>query len=262
MPHLLIERLRALPKLCTFTLPSRRKFPLGAYLVEVLDIIAGVTFIVGSVYFLPEYSHNLTLFLRGCILYVIGAAIFCFICSFTVAEAVMQHGWQSFESWENGLYLAGSWVFLYGTFLYWPEKAHYEEIETLKDWSLGQYFNLFTTEFEGTILFILGSCMYAFAAFFNALSQHKFDDWSSHMLVSISSLYMGGSLLFAMGSIAFLPNLGCNETMVGIGAWMFIVGSCCYFIGGCLSFWRTCVMLGYPEEDIENLWKQATRLAM
>merc|ERR1719473_715343 len=105
--------------------------------------------------------------------------------------------------------------------------------------SLGVYFNLFSPEFEGSPLFVLGSLVFAAAAFVNGLSQRSFDTTKNKMLTATTSLYMMGSLLFVMGSVAFLPNLGCNETMVAIGAWNFVVGSLFFLVGGLVSMWRT-----------------------
>jgi len=249
MPYLVIERLRSFPLLGSFTF-HKNEYPTGAFLLEVLDIIAGLIFIVGSVCFLPPYSEELDVFLAGCILYVIGGIFYMIICGSSFFEALTTKGVESLEAAEHGLYLIGAWLFLVGTFLYWPAEAHYDNIETLKDMSLGQYFNLFEAEFEGTLLFIVGSVFFAFGAFFNALNQKVCDAWSSKLLSAITSLYLGGSLLFAMGSVAFLPNMGCNKQMMKIGAWQFIVGSFLFVIGGCLSLWRICYMADHPEIQI------------
>jgi len=239
MPHLLIERLREFPNVCR-----------GNILVEVLDILAGIIFIVGSVCFLPEYEHNLKVFLFGVILYVVGSAIYVVICTGTLAEAISTKGLWSFESFENILYLVGSWVFFWGTFLYWPKKAHTDIVEAMKDMSLGQQLNLFSPEFEGTLLFILGSAMFAFAAFVNALNQRHFEELIGKLLTASTSLYMAGSILFCMGSVAFLPDLGCNDQMLTIGAWCFIIGSAFFTIGGCLSLYRTILVMQPDEEKV------------
>lgn len=248
MPHLIIERTRSFPNPCTCTFKTRKEFPAGAYFIEALDIIAAVIFVVGSVCFLPKYSHDLQVFMLGCVLFVVGSVVYCGICLFALIEALKEKGLPSLEAGENGMYLLGSWLFLVGTFLYWPAEAHYKYIEHVKDMSLGQYFNLFEPEFEGTVLFAIGSVLFAFAAFTNALNIRGFDDWTAKTLSAITSLYMAGSLLFAMGSIAFLPNLGCNEQMTTIGAWCFIIGSVLFLIGGILSFYRTWHIFESPSE--------------
>jgi hypothetical protein len=252
MPHLLIERLRSFPALYTCTC-NRKEYPSGAYAIEVLDILAGIIFIVGSACFLPQYSHSLNVFLAGCILFVVGSVIYVVICVCTFIEALCEKGLVTLEAAENGLYLLGSWLFLFGTFLYWPSESHYAGVKYIQNLSLAQYFNLFEPELEGTLLFIAGSVLFAFAAFFNALNQREFDEWASRLLPVITSLYLGGSLLFAMGSVAFLPHLGCSEQMVEIGAWQFIIGSILFLIGGCLSFWRTVWISQHPPDELAAL---------
>mmetsp|Transcript_41508 Transcript_41508/g.72931 ORF Transcript_41508/g.72931 Transcript_41508/m.72931 type:complete len:257 (-) Transcript_41508:96-866(-) len=251
MPHLLIERLREFPTLGSFTFPfNRKEYPTGAFVLEVLDIIAGVLFVIGSICFLPPYSDDIDVFLAGCGLFVVGGIFYLVVCACSFFEALFLKGLATLEASENALYLVGSWLFLVGTFLYWPAEAHYRHIETFKDMTLGAYFNLFDPEFEGTLFFIIGSVMFAFGAFFNALNQREFDEFTSKLLSAITSLYLGGSLLFAMGSVAFLPNMGCGKQMQILGAWGFIIGSVLYLIGGCLSLWRTTWITRHPELEV------------
>lgn len=252
MPHLIIERLRTFPEVCTCTFRNRKDFPIGAYLIEALDISAGLIFVVGSVCFLPPYSHNLNVFLWGCALYIVGSLIFVLICTYAMVEAIIEKGIISLECLENALYMLASWIFAWGTVLYWPAEAHHEEIEAMQECSLGQYYNMFSPEFEGTLLFIAGSLMFAFAAFTNALNQRRFEETPSKMLTATTSLYMCGSLLFVMGSVAFLPDMGCKEAMIKIGAWCFIIGSIFFVIGGCISLARTMIVLNSDESESLN----------
>merc|ERR1719198_2950241 len=73
-------------------------------------------------------------------------------------------------------------IFFWGSFLYWPPEAQYHHIQKMKEMSLGVYFNLFSPEFEGTLLFIIGSVLFAMAAFVNGLSLKAFDTGRSRML--------------------------------------------------------------------------------
>lgn len=253
MPHLLVDRVRFVPDLQTRSWispvgkTSKGRTALLAYSIEILDIIAGLIFVVGSFCFLPAYSRELYVFLLGCYLYIVGSVIYVVISTFAVTESVHETGYDSLESFEHMLYLVGSWIFLIGTILYWPEEADYDHIEWMKGLAPGVYFNLMSPEFEGTLLFILGSLVFVMAAFVNGLNQKQFDSAQNQLLAAITSLYMAGSLLFVMGSVAFLPELGCNEQMVTIGAVAFIVGSMFYVIGGCLSLYRTSRELENPE---------------
>jgi len=66
--------------------------------------------------------------------------------------------------------------------------------------------------------------------------------------------FFGGSLLFALGSLAFLPHLGCTEGMVSIGAWNFIVGSGLFLTGSIVSLYRTHLVIDLSlKEEIAPL---------
>jgi hypothetical protein len=248
MPHLLIERLRSFP---SFNIPDRKEFPLGPVALEVLDVIAGIVFILGSVCFLPAYSKDLMVFLYGCMLYVVGSAIYCVICLVTFAEALKEKGPTSLEAWENALYLLGSWVFFIGTFLYWPSSEHWDTLNSSSACVGCMIHKIIDRTFVGTIHFIVGSVLFALAAFVNALNQRCTSDWSSRMFTATTSLHLCGSLLFAMGSVAFFPNLGCGAQMVSLGAWAFILGSVLFLIAGITSLVRTTWKL--DEKEIADL---------
>mmetsp|Transcript_148164 Transcript_148164/g.369401 ORF Transcript_148164/g.369401 Transcript_148164/m.369401 type:complete len:268 (-) Transcript_148164:21-824(-) len=239
MPHLLVERLRECPKVLDCACLRNSGFPFHAIAVETSDLVAGIIFVVGSYCFLPEYSKDLKVFLAGCVLYVVGGVIYMLISLCTLIEALIHHKSFTLEVFEHFLYAIGSWLFLAGTVLYWPKKAHYDYIETMKGFALGQYFNFFSPEFEGTVLFALGSVLFAFAAFTNALNHRKFEAEMSQMLTAVTTIDMAGDMLFIIGSVAFLPDLGCNDKMLAIGAWSFIVGSVFFVVGALISIYRT-----------------------
>merc|ERR1719329_116320 len=68
----------------------------------------------------------------------------------------------------------------------------------------GQFFNWFSPEFEGTVLFIIGSLFFAMAAYVNGLSQRTFDTPIEKMFTAATTCYMIGALLLVMGSGAWL----------------------------------------------------------
>jgi len=245
MPHLLVERIRSVPQICQCGVPcANEDVPRsgGSFLVEALDILVGVVFFFGSICFLPAYGSDLRTFLLGCLLFIVGGALHLCLSLFTLWEAWKSRGWCP-EAKEHAFYLLGSLLFLAGTVLYWPEEAKHTHVEWMKGLSLGVYFNLFTPEFEGTLLFILGSLLFAMAALVNGLNSYAFSQAShslgSRLLLATTLLYMAGSLLFVLGSVAFLPNLGWGEHMETFGASCFVAGSALYVFGGLASLLRT-----------------------
>lgn len=258
MPHVVLERIRNAPfrnvqKDSGDSGDSRSRLDVrAAYMIEGLELGANMMFAVGSMCFLPAYAHDMDVFLLGCGLFVFGSFVYCCITIYTLCEAVHYHdNILNFESIEHVLYLLGSLLYLIGTLMYWPpEIDRYHMTWLAKHLSLGVYFNLFSTQFEGTILFMVGSAFFAFASFVNGLNQRSFDTLTNQLLTAVTSLYLGGALFFVMGSVAFLPDLGCNGTMVCIGATLYILGSLLLGIGSVVSIYRTSYVLSNPESQL------------
>jgi len=254
MPHLLIERIRHTPSFC----PCGRRYKDGkvvrlrdqaacAYTVEAIDIISGLIILIGSACFLPSFSSDKEIFVLGCFLFVVGTTGYLVISIFALAEAVYEKGLESLEACENSLYVAGALLFNAGTILYWPDEANWPLTIASKELSPGQFFNWFSPEFEGTVLFIIGSLFFSMAAYVNGLSQQSFDTPIKKMLTAATTCYMVGALLLVMGSVAWLPELGCGQRMEEFGAVMYVIGSLMYVIGGVISLIRTSLQLDDPE---------------
>lgn len=278
MPHPLTEAHRNfgwLQQCFGFTHQKKQESYQCTVCIEVLELIAGIIFFVGSICFLPEYAKDVDVFIVGCNLFVIGSVQYVVMMGMSLGESLVRNGCRSLESAENMGWVVGSVIFLIGTYLYFPERQTCQEgIKHLKTFnttshknststvqlekidvlelapssshgachSLAQHINKHDKEWWGTILFITGSCIYVFATFFNALRQTQCpnQDWRPQYLAAvIFFFYMVGSLLFSMGSVAFLPDVGCGPDMVRIGAWMFITGSGFFILGSLLGFWRS-----------------------
>lgn len=259
MPFLLLDRLRDLPEWVRHSFDATlgneadksgcRRRAAFAYCLALSGLFADIVFVVGSICFLPQFSRDLDVFLMGCMLFVVGCGIYVVLTSITFLECLNQKGFYCFEAFEHLLYWIGSLLFLVGSVLYWPAEAEHEHIEWMKGMAPGVYFNLMSPEFEGSVLFIIGSMVFVMAAFVNGLSIRGFDTYQQHLVTAITSMYMLGSLLFVMGSVAFLPELGCNEKMLTYGCWAFIIGSLLFVIGSCLNMLHTRHVL----ESKENL---------
>lgn len=254
MPHLLIERLRHSPQFCCCRRPKDGKVRdlnqrdvACAYVVEVVDIVSGLIIMIGSACFLPSFSSDREIFLSGCVLFVLGTTGYLGLSIFTLSEAVYEKGIESLEACENSLYVAGAMLFNAGTILYWPETSNWPITIASKEISPGQFFNWFSPEFEGTVLFIFGSVFFILAAYVNGLTQNAFDTPTRKMITATTTCNMVGGIAFVMGSVAWLPELGCGQRMEGFGAIMYLFGSLFYLIGGVVSLIRTTLQLEEPE---------------
>jgi len=218
-----------------------------AYTVEAIDILSGLLILIGSACFLPSFATDIDIFILGCVLFVVGTTGYLIISIFTLSEAIYENGLESLEACENSLYVAGALLFNAGTILYWPDEANWQIVMASKELLPAQFFNWFSPEFEGTVLFIIGSLFFAMAAYVNGLNQRSFDTPIDKMLTAATTCYMVGALLLVMGSVAWLPELGCGERMEEFGAVMYVIGSLAYVIGGVISLIRTSLQLEDPE---------------
>jgi len=221
------------------------------YVIELLDLLANAVFVAGSVCFLPRFEHSMDVFLLGCGLFIAGSVLYCCITLYTLLEVLYHTGYSwAFETVEHILYLMGSVLYLVGTVMYWPSEVHRYHLTWLaQHLSLGVYFNIFSTQFEGTILFMVGSVLFAFAAFVNGLSQRSFDSTANRLLTCITSLYLGGSVLFVMGSGAMLPEMNCGDEMTHVGAILFVIGSALFLFASFVSMYRTRYVICSPQNQ-------------
>jgi len=245
MPHLIIERFRLFPDFLTSPRAAGRleskseNAKAGAYLLEAAGASASFTFIAGSICFIPQYADNIATLFAGCVLFIIGSAIYCFICTATLSEALLR-GVSNYEIWENAMYLAGSVLYVVGSVLYIPSRVDIIEMSMVSV-ALSQVCdlsNIKDRQYFGTVLFIAGSLLFVVAAFVNALNPRRSDETSSRLVTGTTSCYMIGSLLFAVGSVTFLPKFGCTLDLLALGAWCFIWGSSLFLLGDLLSFCR------------------------
>mmetsp|Transcript_58800 Transcript_58800/g.140173 ORF Transcript_58800/g.140173 Transcript_58800/m.140173 type:complete len:326 (-) Transcript_58800:6-983(-) len=209
-------------------------------IVEFLDLFAGICFIIGSVWFLPELSGQQPA--SGASWFYGGGCIYLVMTLYSLWEGLHHgEGICSIETWGNITFLIGTLCYFVGTILYWPEGIYVWGISWLKD--------LMTKDDEdaylaGTVLFIIGSAFFCIGSYINSLNLGilKGQDWTSRrLLLTVTQSYLVGSVLFLVGSIIFLPDIiEEGEKMEELGAWMYIVGSIFFTLGPVFAIWRSC----------------------
>ena len=194
-------------------------------------VLAGFFFVIGSVCFLPEFS---ALYLAGCYFYFAGGAIYLFTSTYDLLEVWHEVGGE-FDRVMNELYVAGSIIYLIGTALYLPEMPH---ILGRQPTELGAY------------CFIIGSLFFVHACFINGahtgdvFAASKWDDHDAQKaavrrnmklnVLAMTNCTMLGSTCFLVGSVLYLPTIGCEEFAVRVGTWLFIGGSSLFVLAGVL----------------------------
>lgn len=230
--------------------------------VEIAELLSGIIFILGSICFFPSMSRDILFFKFGCTCFIAGGVVYTIISMYTLVEAVKFAGLFALEPLENLLYWLGSMFFGIGCILYWPttlpnpgDRMNFEARDfTGKTYtSIPVYVNTFTPAFEGSVLCIIGCLLFALAAFVNALNIREFDTRSGQLLTAVTSFYMVGALLFVMGSIALLPDYGCSEKMVLLGAWAYTVASGFYTLGSLMGLYRAATLDAELEDPKGSL---------
>ncbi|CAL1147038.1 unnamed protein product [Cladocopium goreaui] len=137
---------------------------------------------------------------------------------------------------ERLLYLTGGLIFLIGTFYFQHPQMVSSRVpsEVMQDEDV---------LYAAIWMFIIGSIIFVFATFLNALSLNSSGRTFAHWAVATCGIYELGGILFVMGSVCFMPNQGCKEGMEILGAWCFIVGAACYMLGDFIEFMKTCALI-------------------
>jgi hypothetical protein len=210
-----------------------------------LEVLAGIIFVFGSVCFLPQYTRNINVFVLGCLLFIVGACIYVGLSGFALLDAVHK-GVSRSKLFEHFLFFIGSIIFVYGTILFWPESSNtHVYVEALKEMSIVQYYDLMLPELEATVLFMIGSAIFALAAVLDVLGSGPADEPENQMQSLYAICHLLAGLLYVIGSVPYLPPLQCTDYQVGIGAWCFIVGSVIFMLSGITGLKRTWGKFGH-----------------
>lgn len=152
------------------------------------------------------------------------------------------HAGYSFEWIMNMLYLIGGFFYLVATFIFVPAVTDF----------LGKY----SAQLYGSWGFIVGSLFFVMACFLNG--AHTGDTFTPAacnadpvkakygqiLVLGTTNATMIGSILFLVGSVLYLPDIGCSEETVTIGTWCYLIGSVHFVVSGILPVVRkrTCAI--------------------
>jgi hypothetical protein len=210
-----------------------------------LEVLAGLIFVVGSVCFLPQYTRNINVFVFGCLQFIVGGCIYVGLSGFALLDAVHK-GVSRSKLFEHFLFFIGSIIFVYGTILFWPESSDmHVYVEALKEMSIVQYYDLMLPELEATVLFMIGSAIFALAAVLKVLGSGPEDDPDNQIDSLYCICHLLAGLLFVIGSVPYLPPLQCTDYQVGVGACCFIVGSVIFMLSGVTGLKRSWGKFGH-----------------
>jgi hypothetical protein len=228
---------------------SRRDDGAASALLEealgVAYVLAGVAFVVGSIFFLKSFSAFYAL---GCYLYLAGGLIYLTTTCYDARQAMREN--KTYEVAMNMLYVVGSGLYLLGTVCYLPSAIA-----------------IFPRATEcGAWLFIVGSLFFIHACFVNGAHAGAFFSEQLPMdprkvalarvlvLITTNSTMLG-SCAFLVGSVLYLPTIGCGELAETDGTWTFVVGSLLFVLSGVLPLVSDALDLAEPTVHVHGVTK-------
>jgi len=206
-------------------------------LVEAGYLIGSLLFTIGTVYFFP--IEGFEDFVLGCRFYEVGSVVFAGLTGYSELDRLhaRRHGDPSErtvtnrELLEQVLYCAGSFVFLVGTFFFDPTCIS----------GLSALFRISESHVENTaaVLFMIGSFMFSFGAYVNALSIFEAPRMFRKSLISVTTSYMFGGLFFVAGTMGYVEAFEPNVTLKWCATWFYLVGCFFYVFGSFMSLVST-----------------------
>eukprot|EP00930_Biecheleria_cincta_P018736 TRINITY_DN1448_c0_g1_i1.p1 TRINITY_DN1448_c0_g1~~TRINITY_DN1448_c0_g1_i1.p1 ORF type:complete len:425 (+),score=85.46 TRINITY_DN1448_c0_g1_i1:54-1328(+) len=201
-------------------------------LVEAGYLVGSLLFTVGTVYFFP--LEGLEDFTLGCRYYEVGSMLFWVLTMYT--ELDRYHARKNNtgdrkvtqrELLEEFLYCLGSFVFLVGTFMFDPPfvAAFTRWLKVAKSDVLN----------VAAVLFMVGSFMFSFGSYVNALSIFEAPKMFRRHLLTVTTSYMCGGLLFIAGTMGYVEAFEPNDNLKWCSTWLYMIGCVFYVTGSFMS---------------------------
>lgn len=204
--------------------------------VEAGYLLGSILFVIGTALFFPiDFLKD---FETGCRLFEIGSLIFMVLTFYVEVDGYIarrrkdeSRNVTKRELIEQGLYCGGSFIFLVGTFLFDPPVVHHL--------SEGLQVDPGRIENVAAVFFMIGSLMFSLGSYVNALSIFEAPRTFRKHLLTVTTFYQFGGLLFVAGTMGYVHAFEPNETMTWVATWMYMIGCFLYVAGTGLSFIRT-----------------------
>ena len=234
MPHLFTNRPRLynpIPKDNT----SNHNFDWGS-INAILYILGGLTFIAGSVFFLPRYD---TLSDTGAWIFFGGSLIYLVVTGHDLLESAnylrrqkQRVIWNWLEFLIANVYVGGTILFTVGSLLF------LSQIDAII--AGGWCFTI------GSLLFLIGACL-------NVIQIVKEGSFVKLQLLNATAISFAiGSTLFLIASMPYLSealNIEDNKVLFAYVGWEYIFGSILFFLGGIINYYRSYQRKHYYQED-------------
>lgn len=225
MPHLFTSRPRQ------YTLFSDRTLGISQYYWEIINsilyIVGGITFVIGSIFFLPKYEElfdvGVWIFFFGSLIYLVVTAQDCWESNNYLRSRSFLTRWDWLEFLAANSYLVGTILFIIGSLFF---------LSDVDKIVIGSWCFII-----GSFLFLVGACINIFEIIHeNSLVRLQ--------LLNITAItYAIGSVLFLVASIPYLwEPFDIQEPWPWLvftyAAWEYIIGSILFLVGGTINYFR------------------------
>ncbi len=191
----------------------------------LLYIIGGITFIVGSIFFLPRYEElsdvGAWIFFGGSIVYLIVTVQDLFESGSYFRSRNKTTIWNWLELLVATVYVGGTILFTVGSLLF---VSFIDEIVA------------------GGWCFTIGSLLFLIGAFLNVIQIVQERSVIKLQLFNVTAITFAlGSTLFLIASLPYLSealNINDNRILFRYVGWEYIVGSILFLLGGIIYFYR------------------------
>ncbi|MFB6275874.1 MAG: YrhK family protein [Halothece sp.] len=210
----------------------------------ILYIVGGFSFIIGSIFFLPQFDDlsdiGAWIFFGGSLVYLIVTGSDLLEATAYLRSQKTKTIWNWLEFYIANVYVGGTVLFTIGSLLF------LSEIDKIV--AGGWCFTI------GSLLFLIGACL-------NVIQIVKEQSFIKLQLLNATAITFAlGSMLFLIASLPYLSEaltLEDNWVLFSYVAWEYIAGSILFLIGGIFHYYRSYKKHHYQPENIILEWENS-----
>lgn len=202
----------------------------------LLYIVGGLTFIAGSIFFLPRYDSfsdiGAWIFFGGSLIYLVVTGQDLLESTAYLRRQKQRTVWNWLEFIVANVYVAGTILFTVGSLLF------LSQIDAIV--AGGWCFTI------GSLFFLIGACL-------NVIQIVQEGSFVKLQLLNATAISFAiGSTLFLIASMPYLSetlDLENNWVLFAYVGWEYIFGSLLFFLGGIINYYRSYQRKQYYQED-------------
>lgn len=192
---------------------------------SVLYLLGGITFVLGSIFFLPKYDQHpdagAWVFFGGSLIYLIVTVHDLFEALAYMRSRKSASIWQRLELFAACVYVTGTVLFIIGSLFF------LSEVDLVA---------------SGSWCFIVGSLLFFIGAFINVIQIIQAGSMFTLQLMNVTAIcFTIGAIIFLLGSVPYLWTdqlSAIQQKLYRYLAWEYITGSIFFLVGGVFNYYR------------------------